>query len=93
MAIDFREISLTDEQKRRIAELAERSGQPWNKVLEQELAVATDAFGGQHYRSYRDKYIHDREKRITYFREWVSRRKSYNPGFDDSRESIYPDRC
>jgi hypothetical protein len=29
MAIDFREIELTEEQKRRIAELAEQAGRPW----------------------------------------------------------------
>ena len=89
MAIDIREIELTDEQKRRIAELAEQTGQSWKEVLDEQLS---DVARLMPYWSYKDRYIRDREKRIAYFREWAARRKSYNPNFDDSRDSIYPDR-
>ena len=92
MAIDIREIELTDEQKRRIAELAEQTGQSWKEVLDQQIATASGAVQMGPYWSYKDRYIRDREKRIAYFREWAARRKSYNPNFDDSRDSIYPDR-
>lgn len=33
-----------------------------------------------------------REEWLRHFNEWVSKQKSRNPNFDDSRESIYPDR-
>jgi predicted transcriptional regulator len=92
MAIDIREIELTDEQKRRIAQIAEQTGQSWKEVLDQELTDSNDATGMEPYWAYKDRYIRDREKRIAYFREWVARRKSYNPNFVDSRDSIYPDR-
>ncbi len=92
MAIDIREIELTEEQKQRLAELAERTGQSWKEVLDQQLATSGDVSRMEPYWSYKDRYIRDREKRIAYFREWVARRKSYNPNFDDSRDSIYPDR-
>jgi hypothetical protein len=88
MAIDIREIELTEEQKRRIAEIAEQSGQSWKEVLDEQLADAARLLP---YWSYKDRYIEDREKWRAYFREWVARRKSYNPNFDDSRDSIYPD--
>ena len=93
MAIDIREIELTVEQKRRIAQLAEQAGRPWNEIIEQQLAATEDANRTQRYWSYKDRFIEDREKWLAYFREWAARRKSYNPNFDDSRESIYPDRC
>jgi len=89
MAIDIREIELTDEQKRRIAELAEETGRSWKEVLDEQLP---DVARLTPYGSYKDRYIRDREKRIAYFRAWAARRKSYNPNFDDSRDSIYPDR-
>jgi hypothetical protein len=88
MAIDIREIELTLEQKRRIAELAEQTGRSWQELLDEQLALndATNA-----YWTYKDRYIEDPEKWRVYFRDWIARRKSYNPNFDDSRESIYPD--
>jgi hypothetical protein len=86
MAIDIREISLTEDQKRRIAELAEESGRSWREVLDEELAL-NDA--GKDYWRYKDRYIEDPQKWREYFDDWISRRKSYNPDFDDSRESIY----
>jgi hypothetical protein len=92
MAIDIREIELTEEQKRRIAELAEQTGQSWKELLEEQLDALVDAARTKPYWSYKDRYIRDPDKRLAYFREWLSRRKSYNPNFDDSRDSIYPDR-
>ena len=89
MAIDLREIELTEEQKRRIAELAEQSGRPWSEVLDEQLAASHEAAKTKSYWSYKDRYIEDYEKWHAFFREWLSRRKSYNPNFDDSRESIY----
>jgi hypothetical protein len=89
MAIDIREIELTVEQKRRIAELAEQTGQPWNKVVDQQLAASEETANTKPYWSFKDRYIDDYDKWHAYFQEWLSRRKSYNPNFDDSRESIY----
>jgi hypothetical protein len=88
MAIDIREISLTDEQKRRVAELAEETGRSWREVLEEEF-VLNDA--SRTYWTYKDRYIEDPQKWREYSEDWLSRRKSYNPNFDDSRENIYPD--
>jgi hypothetical protein len=86
MDIDIREISLTEEQQRRIAELAEQSGRPWREVLEEQIALPP----GIDVPGFDDRYIRDKKKRLEYFREWVSRQTSHNPNFDDSRESIYP---
>jgi hypothetical protein len=85
MAIDFREIELTDEQKRRIAKLAEESGQSWSEVINQQLSSAQKVMLAKE----RDPYIRDREKRLAYFREWLATLKTHNPNFDDSRDSIY----
>jgi hypothetical protein len=88
MAIDIREISLTEEQQRRIAELAEQSGRPWREVLDEQIE--------HHARVHESKtlvsgrYIEDCNEWLEYFNAWLARRKSYNPNFDDSRESIYP---
>ena len=90
MAIDIREIELTEEQKRRIAELAEQTGRPWKEILDEQLEL-NDA--SKAYWTYQDRYIEDPEKWREYFEDWLARRKSYNPNFDDSRESIYPDRA
>jgi hypothetical protein len=92
MAIDIREIELSEEQKHRIAKLAEQSGRSWKEVLDEQLEAAGETIQMEPHLEYKDRYIRDREKRIAYFREWASRRKSYNPDFDDSRDSIYPDR-
>jgi hypothetical protein len=89
MAIDIREISLTDEQKRRIAELAEQSGRPWREVLEEKFSSLSQ-LELECDRRYKDRYIRDRNARRAYFHEWVARQTSHNPNFDDSRESIYP---
>jgi hypothetical protein len=89
MAIDIREIELTDEQKRRIAELAEESGRPWREILDEELGVAASN-RMKPYWNYEDRYIEDPEKWRSYFDEWLSRQTSHNPNFDDSRDSIYP---
>ena len=83
-------IELTDEQKRHIAELAEQTCRPWRELLDEQLAL-NDATAP--YWSYKDRYIEVPEKWRAYFRDWIARRKSYNPNFDDSRESIYPDRA
>jgi hypothetical protein len=92
MSIDFREIELTEDQKRRVAELAEESGKSWSTVIDEQLEIPIDSAGAKRFVAFQDKYIRDPKKRLAYFREWVARRKSYNPNFDDSRESIYPDR-
>jgi hypothetical protein len=90
MAIDFREIELTEEQKRRIAELAEQFGRPWREVLDEQLSASVDVVRVKPYKPYKDRYIEDPEKWQAYFREWISKQTSHNPNFDDSRESIYP---
>jgi hypothetical protein len=59
MAIDIREIELTVEQKRRIAELAEQTGQPWNKVVDQQLAASEETANTKPYWSFKDRYIDD----------------------------------
>jgi hypothetical protein len=83
MAIDIQEIELTEEQKRRIAELAEETGRPWKEILDEQLAEATSDG------TYADRYIEDPVKRREYFHKWLARQTSHNPNFDDSRESIY----
>ncbi len=88
MAIDIREIDLTDDQKRRIAELAEETGRPWKVVLDEQLGATTD--GMKLYGANKDPYIEDPKKWREYFREWLAQQTSHNPNFDDSRESIYP---
>ncbi len=90
MAIDIREINLTDDQRRRIAELAEATGRSWNDVVNEQLASASDAERLKPYWSFKDHYIEDPEKWRAYFRDWLARQTSHNPNFDDSRESIYP---
>lgn len=37
MSVDPAQIELTDEQKRRVAELAERTGLPWADILSEAL--------------------------------------------------------
>lgn len=88
MAVDIAEIELTDEQKRRIAAIAERTGRPWREVLDEQLASSSRAVVARCFWS-NDRYIEDREKRRAHFREWLSQQTSHNPDFDDSRESIY----
>ncbi|MCI0332833.1 MAG: hypothetical protein L0228_06385 [Planctomycetes bacterium] len=90
MAIDIREIELTDEQRRRIAELAEATDRSWNDVINEQLTNASDAERMKPYWSLKDRYIEDPEKWRAYFRDWLARQSSRNPNFDDSRESIYP---
>jgi hypothetical protein len=85
MATDFREIELTDEQKRRIAKMADATGQPWSEVIDQQLSALQEASSAMH----QGRYIRDREKRLAHFRRWLVTLKSHNPNFDDSRESIY----
>lgn len=92
MATDIREIQLTDEQKRRIAEIAERSGQSWSDILNEQLTLTDESAATEAYWTFRDTYIRDPQKRAEYFREWAAKRTSRNPDFDDSRECIYPDR-
>jgi hypothetical protein len=92
MAIDIREIQLSDEQKRCIVEIAERTGQPWSEVLREELAGLADRNASEHFWTYKDRYIRDPQKRRAFFREWIAQQTSHNPHFDDSRESIYFDR-
>ena len=92
MAIDIREISLTHEQKQQIARLAEQSGKSWNEVIDERLAVTDRSTTTGQLAVYPDRYMEDREKWLEYFEHWRAQRKSYNPHFDDSRESIYPDR-
>jgi len=89
MAIDIREISLTDEQKRRVAQIAELSGRSWSEILDEKLGeqevTPPSGVEGPH----KDRYIEDQEKWLAYFREWLAKQTSHNPNFDDSRESIY----
>lgn len=93
MAIDIREIELTDEQRRRIAEIAEQTSRSWSEVLDEQLAALPDTVASEHFWTYKDPYIRDPQRRMAYFREWIARQTSHNPHFDDSRESIYFDRC
>lgn len=90
MAIDIREISLSDEQKRRIAEVSEQTGEPWREVLDKKLGSEKPAGDAEPDARYNDRFIEDREKWLAYFRDWVAKQTSHNPNFDDSRESIYP---
>jgi hypothetical protein len=92
MAVDIREIELTDEQKRRVAQIAELSGRPWRDVLDDVLDLPGDIERMKPSWTYKDRYIEDYDQWRAYFEQWLSRRRSYNPNFDDSRESIYPDR-
>jgi hypothetical protein len=91
MAVDIREISLTEEQKRRIAELAEQTGQSWREVLDEHLKVSPRNDSDNGGRASDDPHIRDKNKRIAFFRQWLTQQTSYNPNFDDSRENIYPD--
>ena len=90
MAIDIREISLTEEQKRRIVKIAEQTGRPWRKVIDEQLAVPAAIGIEEDDLSDDDRYIKDKDQRVAYFRQWVAQLKSHNPNFDDSRDSIYP---
>jgi hypothetical protein len=90
MAIDIREIELTDEQRRRIAALAEETGRPWRELLDEQLAGPTEAVRTMPSSPHKDRYIEDYDKWKAYFHEWLSKQTSHNPNFDDSRESIYP---
>jgi hypothetical protein len=90
MAIDIGEIQLTDDHKRRIAEIAEQTGRSWQEVVDDQLATDEEPANLKPYWSYKDRYIDDYEKWYAYFREWLSKQTSRNPNFDDSRESIYP---
>jgi len=92
MAIDIREIELSEEHKRRIAEIAEQTGRSWSEILDQHLAALPDTDAGTQFWTYKDPYIRDPQKRMAYFRQWVAQQTSHNPHFDDSRESIYFDR-
>lgn len=88
MAIDIREIQLTDEQKRRIARIAEESGKSWSAVIEEQFELPSHT-GSE---LFPDRYIEDSSRWREFFDAWIAEQKSYNPNFDDSRESIYPDR-
>ena len=90
MAIDTREIELTEDQKRRIAEIAELTGKPWREVLEEQLPTPAEAAQLKLNWPYKDRYIEDREKWQVGFCDWLSKQTSHNPNFDDSRENIYP---
>jgi hypothetical protein len=90
MAIDIREIELTEEQKRRIAELSENTGRSWKEILNEQLGPAIESDGMKPYWTYKDRYIEDPKKWREYFGHWLSRQTSHNPNFDDSRDSIYP---
>lgn len=89
MATDFREIELTDEQKRRVAELAQETGRHWKEILDESLFDRPDSDPDADLGRYKDPYIHDPEKRKAFFEEWLAQQTSHNPNFDDSRESIY----
>jgi hypothetical protein len=93
MAIDIREIELNDEQRKRIADLAEQTGRGWEEVLEEQLDAPAALTASVNSIGFEDRYIRDPGKRLERFREWASVAKSHNPNFDDSRESIYPDRA
>ena len=92
MAIDIREIELTDEQRRRIAKIAEQTGQSWKEVIDEQLEMLSELARVKTDWFYEDRYIDDPDKWRAYFRDWAANRKSYNPDFDDNRENIYPDR-
>ena len=89
MAIDIREIELTEEQKHRIAELAEQTGRPWQDVLNDQFDDLPNTDSSERPGTYKNLYIRDRQKRMAFFREFIAQLKSRNPNFDDSRESIY----
>lgn len=92
MAIDFREIQLSDEQKRRVAQLAEQTGRPWREIVDEGLASLTGVAENGEAEMVADSYIEDPTARAAYFEAWLKRQRSRNPNVDDSRESIYPDR-
>ena len=63
MSIDVEQIQLTDEQKRQIAEAAERMGMPWPDVLTEALksyrpTPGTDG-NGQQEKSFYDAMLED----------------------------------
>lgn len=93
MAIDFREIALTDEQKRIIARLAEETGRSWQEVIDEQFDPRNNIETVGQTAVDADQYIENGEKWLSYFENWLAERKTYNPHFDDSRESIYPDRA
>jgi hypothetical protein len=92
MAIDIRQITLNEAQKRHIARLAEQSGKSWNEIIDEKILATDEAMPLDRHTAFPDQYIEDNETWLKYFEKWASQRKSYNPHFDDSRESIYSDR-
>jgi hypothetical protein len=92
MAVNVIEIQLTDEQKQRIARLAEQLGKPWTEVLEERLSSQTEPpENGTAVREDGSR-LKDINGWLIRFDNWMSQCRSYNPNVDDSRESIYPDR-
>lgn len=88
MAVDFREIELTEAQRRRVAELAEESGRPWREILDESLG--TEINGRKFMLSTEDTYIKNFDEWREFFHAFLAQQTSHNPNFDDSRESIYP---
>ena len=89
MTVDIQEIELNEEQKRRIAEIAERTGRPWRDILDERFDALSDADASDRPEKVEDLYIRDRQKRLAYLDEFLARLTPHNPNFDDSRESIY----
>ena len=92
MATDLREIQLSEDQKRRIAKLAEQTGKSWKEIVDEGLASLAEIADNGEVEMIAESYIKDPTARAAYFEAWLRRQRSRNPNVDDSRESIYPDR-
>lgn len=89
MATDLKQIDLTEEQKRRVAELATQLGVPWPQVLEKCLAQPLEPAAVENFD---EGYLEDDTSWFPHFNQWMNRQTTHNPLVDDSRDSIYPDR-
>jgi hypothetical protein len=89
MATDLKQIDLTEEQKRRVAELATQLGLPWPQVLEKCLSQPLEPSAAENFN---EGYLEDDVSWFAHFNQWMNRQTSHNPLVDDSRASIYPDR-
>ena len=92
MGVDFEQIKLTQEQKERLAKLAEQSGQSWSDVFDQCVQQGVTSLGAETSQDGTGAYIEDPVRWQTWFGQWLNRQRSRNPNVDDSRESIYRDR-
>lgn len=92
MGIDIEQIKLTREQKARLAELAERTGQSWSEVFDRCVQAVVAARAAETTQEGASTYVEDPVRWKVWFDEWISRQRSRNPNVDDSRDSVYRDR-